>query len=176
MATMAQSGAARLLQRPADLRRYSALPLYLAFGGLAALVNLLTGWLLYGTGIAPWLPYWCATGIAATVGIAANFSLNYTLNFTFRDRSAFQQFGSFFMISAIGVMLTSALSAAIRAVLLHGFGLELEIAGRQLNTDFAAHVTAVGLVAVYSYPAHLFISFNVGIRARLRQLKTVVAG
>src|ERR1700676_3804048 len=36
-----------------------------AFGGAAALANLSTGWLLYGTRLLPGLPYWCATAAAA---------------------------------------------------------------------------------------------------------------
>src|SRR5215216_730091 len=40
-----------------------------------------------------------------------------------------------------------------------------------LVANFAGHFLAVGLVAFYSYPAHRFLSFNIGIRARLLQAR-----
>src|SRR5437868_10747942 len=86
---------------------------FLLFGGLAALANLLVGWQLYGRGLFPALPYWCATALAAASGLLVNFGLNYAFNFKFRDRSALQQFSTFAVVSLIGVAITSALSYGI---------------------------------------------------------------
>src|SRR5437762_6418829 len=42
---------------------------FLAFGGTAALANLLAGWLLYGARLLPGIPYWGATATAAAIGL-----------------------------------------------------------------------------------------------------------
>ncbi|MBV8776629.1 MAG: GtrA family protein [Alphaproteobacteria bacterium] len=154
-------------------RRRLGLPrdllVYLGFGGIAAGVNLLSGWLMYGAG-SQHIPYWLATGSAAATGLVTNFALNYWLNFRFAGRSALRQFITFVMVSGLGVVLTSLLATAIRALLIGLFGPELFLGVAAVSSDFAAHVAAVGLVVLYSYPAHKRISFNVGLRARLRQL------
>jgi putative flippase GtrA len=150
------------------------LAVYLIFGGTAAIVNLETGWLLYGSATAR-LQYWLATGIAAAAGLVTNFGLNYLYNFKFRNRSAVGQFVTFSIISGLGVLLTAGLATAFRAALYHLVGPELELYALAIRTDFVAHVAAVGALVVYSYPAHKAISFNVGLRARLRQLATLMA-
>jgi putative flippase GtrA len=150
------------------------LAVYVIFGGTAALVNLETGWLLYGPATDR-LPYWLATGAAAAAGLITNFSLNYLYNFKFRDRSALGQFITFAIVSGLGVFLTAGLATAFRAVLYRLVGSELDVHLLVIRTDFAAHVAAVGALVLYSYPAHKTISFNVGLRARLRQLTTLMA-
>jgi putative flippase GtrA len=151
------------------------LALYLVFGGAAAAANLSAGWLLYGVAIVPWLPYWCATGLAAAFGLVTNFGLNYSYNFRFRGRSAVRQFGTFCAVSGLGIVLTSAIATALRALLQRFAGAELHVAGIGADTDFVAHVAAVGLVVLYSYPAHKLVTFNIGICARLHQLKAAAS-
>jgi len=150
--------------------RAKELGVFLVFGGLAALANLLVGWQLYGTGLFPMLPYWCATAIAGTCGLLVNFGLNYAFNFKFRDRSAFQQFSTFCVVSLVGVAITSALSASILSLLTAWAGPRFDLGGVTIRSDLAAHVCAVGLTVLYSFPAHKCMSFNVGIRAQARQL------
>jgi len=180
MTMVAHSGTA-VPGRPTRRRRLGwvffnrDLAMYLAFGGVAAGVNLLTGWLLYGAGLAPFIPYWLATGCAAATGLVTNFALNHAFNFRFRERSAFDQFRTFCAISGVGVLLTSLAATLLRSGLQHFVGAELGLGGMAISPEFAAHVAAVGLVVLYSYPAHKAISFNVGLRARLRQLKTIMA-
>src|SRR5207244_1960647 len=143
---------------------------FLAFGGTAALANLLAGWLLYGARLLPGMPYWGATATAAAIGLVVNFALNYSYNFTFRGRPAVHQFQTFCAIAGLGILLTSAISSGLRALIEGWSGPLLVLAGLPIRADFAAHFMAVGLVALYSFPAHKAISFNVGIRVRLRQL------
>jgi putative flippase GtrA len=147
---------------------------FLIFGGTAALTTLSTGWVLYGTGLFPGLPYWCATGAAAFAGLVVNFSLNHFLNFRFRERSAFQQFSTFFVVSGVGALLSSCLSVALLHLFEFCFGNSLPPGGIIVPSKLAAHVGAVALVALYSFPAHKFLSFNIGIGARLRQLKVLI--
>jgi putative flippase GtrA len=150
--------------------RAKELGIFLLFGGLAALANLLTGWQLYGKGLFPDLPYWCATAIAAACGLLVNFGLNYSFNFRFRDRSAFQQFSTFCIVSLVGVAITSALSDIILSLLTSWTGRGFELGGVKVRSDLAAHACAVGLTVVYSFPAHKCMSFNVGIRVQARNL------
>jgi putative flippase GtrA len=143
---------------------------FLLFGGLAALTNLLVGWQLYGRGLFPALPYWCATGLAATSGLFVNFGLNYVFNFKFRGRSVFRQFSTFCIVALIGVAITSAMSSAILALLRTWVGPVLHLGGHAVTSAFAAHFTAVGLTVLYSFPAHKWMSFNHGIRAQVQQV------
>jgi len=158
-----------------ERRRKSALAakelaIFLLFGGLAALTNLLVGWQLYGKGLFPALPYWCATAIAATSGLLVNFGLNYALNFNFRGRSALQQFLTFCVVALVGVAITGALSNAILLLLKALTGPLMHLGGFAVKSTFAAHFAAVGLTVLYSYPAHKLVSFNVGIRAQFQQI------
>lgn len=146
------------------------LAMFLLFGGVAALVNLLVGWQLYGEGRFPALPYWCATAIAAASGLLVNFGLNYLFNFKFRGRPAFQQFATFCVVALIGVAITSALSQTILTLLTMFLGPVFHLGPVALRSAFAAHVAAVGLTVLYSFPAHKCASFNIGIRAQFRNM------
>jgi putative flippase GtrA len=150
--------------------RAKELTVFLFFGGLAALANLLVGWQLYGKGFFPGLPYWCATAIAAVCGLLVNFGLNYSFNFKFRDRPAFRQFSTFCIVSLVGVAITSALSRSILALFTAWGGPTFLLAGMNVRSDLAAHACAVGLTVLYSFPAHKCLSFNIGIRAQARRL------
>jgi putative flippase GtrA len=143
---------------------------FLVFGGLAALTNLLVGWQLYGRGLFPALPYWCATAIAASCGLVVNFGLNYLFNFKFRGRSALRQFMTFSIVALVGVAITSALSNGILSLLDRLAGPAIHFGGFAVKSAFAAHFAAVGLTVLYSFPAHKCMSFNVGIRARFQHI------
>ena len=149
---------------------------FLLFGGLAALTNLLVGWQLYGRGLFPALPYWCATAIAATCGLVVNFGLNYAFNFKFRGRSALRQFSTFCVVALIGVAITSGLSSGILSLLNGVAGPIVHLGGVGVKSVFAAHFTAVGLTVLYSFPAHKCLTFNVGIRARFQHVYAQVSG
>ena len=143
---------------------------FLLFGGLAALTNLFVGWQLYGRGLFPALPYWCATALAAASGLLVNFGLNYAFNFKFRGRSALGQFLTFCIVSLVGVAITSSLSYGILSLLNASVGPMLHLGSLHVKSVFAAHFAAVGLTVLYSFPAHKLVSFNVGIRAQVRHV------
>ncbi|MEO8300435.1 MAG: GtrA family protein [Rhizomicrobium sp.] len=153
----------------------SQLGVFLLFGGLAALTNLVVGWQLYGRGLFPAVPYWCATAIAATSGLLVNFGLNYLFNFKFRGRPALQQFMTFCMVALVGVAITSALSSGILSLLNSSFGPVLHLGSLEVMSAFAAHFAAVGLTVLYSFPAHKCMSFNIGIRAQFQQFFTQIS-
>jgi putative flippase GtrA len=165
----AGTGVAAVAAAVAFLRRHLDLAIFLLFGGAAAVVNLATGWTLYGAGLMPALPSWFATGAAASAGLIVNFGLNYSFNFRFRARSAIDQFRTFCFVAGLGIVLQSFLASVLRFFLELTVGPVFEFAGRAVHATFAAHCTAVALVAIYSFPAHKYLSFNVGVRARMLQ-------
>src|ERR1700677_2667707 len=96
---------------------------FLAFGGLAAVVNLAVGALAYASGPDSLLPYWLAVLVAASCGLLVNFTLNHFWNFRFRSRSTAAQLQTFIGVSAIGAVLTMLLAeGGLR--LLHAFGID----------------------------------------------------
>jgi putative flippase GtrA len=143
---------------------------YVVFGGVAAVVNLVVAWLFYAAGDASHVPYWAATAIGGVAGLCTNFVLNYSLNFKFRRRSAIQQFQTFCVVAGFGIAITSGASTVLRSLLYPAFGHSIDFHFGMLRTDLIADLAAVGLTIFYSYPAHKILSFNVGLRARLRQL------
>src|SRR4051812_5969006 len=86
---------------------------FLVFGGLAAVVNLVVGKLIYTTpAIMDDLPYWLAVAIGATCGLVVNFGLNYAYNFRYFGRTAIAQFRTFIVVALGGVGLTALLAEA----------------------------------------------------------------
>ncbi len=140
---------------------------FVLFGGAAAAVNLAVGYAIYGTRAASAVPYWLAVVIASASGLLVNFALNFIYNFEFRGRSALSQFRTFFIVAVIGTFITGGLAQA-GLMLLRNFGI-LAVplpAQHTVSAAFAAHVVAVGLTMFYSFAAHRYFSFNVGLRAR----------
>jgi putative flippase GtrA len=139
--------------------------MFLLFGGLAALVNLACGKALYRDGLHTVLPYWLAVTLSASAGLLVNFGLNYHFNFRYRGRPAAAQLRTFCVVAVVGILLTSAISVAIRTAVSEQ---TLTIIGiGTISTAFASHFIAVGLVTFYSYAAHHYFTFNVGVRRRL---------
>ena len=139
---------------------------FIAFGGTAALVNLLCGYLLYNSNV---FPYIASVFIAASAGLLVNFILNYKLNFRYKGRKLSQQFGTFLVVAFIGTLLTAVVAHFSMQLLLF-FGIEdIALTGFAVSSQFVAHVFSVGLITIYSFIAHKYFSFNVGIRNQLRR-------
>src|SRR5262245_43347973 len=112
------------------------------------------------------VPYWLAVTLAASSGLLVNFSLNYRFNFRYRGRPAVAQLSTFCIVAGLGILLTAVISVAIKSLL---SGENLTIIGLgTVSTAFASHFLAVGLVTFYSFAAHRYFTFNVGVRARLK--------
>jgi len=147
---------------------------FLVFGGLAAVVNLVVGKLIYSTpGLMAHLPYWLAVAIGATSGLIVNFALNYAYNFRYFGRSAIAQFRTFVIVALGGVGLTALLAeAGVRLAGLTGIGSLVAAGPLSVSTEFASHVIAVGLVTFYSFACHSAFSFNDGLRSGFRKALT----
>jgi putative flippase GtrA len=140
---------------------------FVTFGGIAAAVNLALGWAIYTHRIGIVVPYWVAVVTGAAAGLCVNFTLNYKYNFRFGGRTFLAQFRTFFAVSLVGVGLTGALSSLLVNILpQHG----VVFLNHAVSAEFAAHFLAVGLVTFYSYAAHRYFTFNVGLRSRTTQL------
>jgi len=140
--------------------------IFLVFGGTAALTNLVVGAALYEGPWARVIPYEVAVWIGSASGMFVNFILNYAFNFNFRGRSAWEQFGTFCVVSLVGTFLT-ALIASLTLQILHVCGAAALTIVWPVPLTFLSHVFAVGVVTFYSYAAHKYFTFNVGIRRRL---------
>lgn len=143
--------------------------MFILFGGSAAVVNLASGVLLYGRG-DNLLPYWAAVTIAAMTGLLVNFFLNYFFNFRYRGRSAVGQLSTFCAVAFVGIALTAMMAVFFRDLIGLGRGVTAILTAMGVSPDFVAHLLSVGVVTFYSYAAHRYFTFNVGIRNRTRLL------
>jgi putative flippase GtrA len=142
---------------------------FIIFGGSAAAVNLFSGVLLYGSHHNV-LPYWAAVTVAALNGLLVNFSLNYFFNFRYRGRSMMGQLMTFCIVACVGIALTALLAVSIRDILELGRQTREIMNYLGVSSTFMAHFLSVGLVTFYSYAAHRYFTFNVGIRRQLHSL------
>lgn len=167
-------GIGRLLRPSAEIYISQEFLYFLMFGGLAALTNLVVGALLYGTPAI--MPYWVAVFTGAASGLVVNFGLNYKFNFRFRGRSMAAQFRTFCLVSVFGIILTTALALLLRGIFIAiAVDAALTRANLPVTTEFLAHFCSVGLVTFYSFAAHKFLTFNIGVRNRLRNMVHVLS-
>lgn len=145
----------RLLLHPEFLR-------FLLFGGIATLVSFFSGFLLYAFGD---IPYAMAVFIGSAAAIVVNFALNYAYNFHYLGRSMASQFITFAAVAIVGTVLTTLLAKGM----LHA-GLWLLPTWPLLDMEVVCHVLAIGIVTIYSFFAHKYLSFNAGILVPLRRI------
>ncbi|MBJ3763665.1 GtrA family protein [Maribius pontilimi] len=137
---------------------------FLCFSGCAALVNLVTGYLLYGVlGLDASFEYAVSVAIAFVAGMGVSFVLNRAYTFDASGRAAQDELRDFFLVSLGGLLLTTLLAQAIWS----GLRVTSLAEGAPVPTQSLAHVAAVGLTAFYSFFAHKHISFR---RARSEDL------
>ncbi len=143
---------------------------FIVFGGLAAVVNLGVGKMLYSVpSLAAVVPYWLAVAAGALSGLAVNFTLNYTFNFKYGGRPAGAQLRTFIVVAlGGGVLMVLIAHALVWFAGQVGLTEPLRVAGMTLQIGFIAHVIATGVLTFYSFAAHSLFSFNVGLRARLK--------
>lgn len=146
---------------------------FLVFGTTGAVVNLVVGSILYaGDNTETLMPYWVAITIASFCSMAVSFSLNFFFNFQFKDRSFLAQFKTYLLFSLIGLVLVVAMAEGLlRLTGLVFTGDGFMVGPWMITYKFASHFCSVGSIALYSFIVNKYISFNVGIRGRLAQLK-----
>ena len=148
---------------------------FLIFGGSATLTSLVTGWFLYGNGREV-MPYFWAVIVASLAGLLVNFIGNFCFNFHFSGRSMWAQLMTFTTVSLIGTWLTGILATGFLWCLV-AFSFEgFDVHGFWVPAKLCAHTIAVAVVTFYSYLAHTYFSFNVGILPRLKALFIFLTG
>ena len=140
---------------------------FLLFSGLAAAVNIGSGYLLYTlAGFKEGWRYGVSVGLAFLLGVGVSFLFNRRFTFASSGRRLEAELRTFFLVSIGGLLLTVTLSHLLRDVLLPWLleaSIPILITRADINLDLAGHVAAVGLVAFYSFVAHKLFSFGHGI-------------
>jgi len=131
--------------------------LYVLFAGTAAASNIGLRWFLSHIG----LQFWLSICLAYLTGMFINFSLNKFFNFKQDNRKTIFQAQTFFILAVIGLIFTEAIS---HLILIQFVAVQDYLYGKDL-----AHIAAVGMVMIYSFLAHRYITFNGGIRYRIQQ-------
>ena len=138
--------------------------IYIIFGGIAAVVNLICGYVLY---TYTTFPYMLAVFLGASCGLLINFLLNYFFNFIYRGRPMLNQLATFTCVAMVGTLLT----ALIAGMLLFIFeALDINVEYLFVSPKFISQFISVGLVTLYSFVAHKYLSFNEGILHRCKVL------
>ncbi len=140
---------------------------FLACSGLAAMVNLIVGQVLYGlAGLDDGWQYGFSVALAFISGMAISYVLNRRYTFPPSGRAMHDEITAFFMVSIGGLVLTTGIAQALYS----GAAPELVRLARvfslPLDAETLAHVMAVGITAVYSFLAHKGISFRRAKAAR----------
>jgi putative flippase GtrA len=130
---------------------------YLIFAGLATLVNIILRFILSEYIL---LGYTAAITTAYLLGMFINFTLNKVYTFPSGHRRIYQEGRTFVVIAVIGLLLTNLI--ALLFVYIGNNILNIQIAYNLLKTY--SHILAVGLVAVYSFLGHKYLTFRGGIR------------
>jgi putative flippase GtrA len=131
------------------------------FAGAAAFVNIGTRFLLSNlTGFG----FYPAVTIAYFMGMFVNFILNKNYNFPKGSRHYIHEIRSFTVIALVGLFLTNIFSGFF----IYIFRNISFLNGRILETF--SHISAVGLVSIYSFFAHKYFTFCNGLRDGVRKI------
>ncbi|MBD3666199.1 GtrA family protein [Sulfitobacter aestuariivivens] len=140
---------------------------FLVCSGIAALVNIAVGYLLYGYGglDSPAL-YAFSVATAFLAGMVVSFILNRRFTYAPSGRRAASELPDFLMVSIGGLLLTTGLSFVFFTY--GGAALE-RLTMSILPPETSAHMSAIGLTALYSFLAHKHVSFRRGPLALWRR-------
>jgi len=136
--------------------------LFTFFAGMAALVNIISRY--YFSVLA--MNFTFAVTLAYFLGMSVNYTLNKYLTFPKGPRRSVHELRTFFMIAFGGLLLTNIIAIAIVFLLMH----IISLAGQRQLIETVAHITAVGITAIYSFFGHKYFTFQNGIRIGLRRL------
>ncbi len=127
---------------------------FLVFSGTAAGTNIGLRFVFSHWG----MQYIPAVSTSYFAGMIINFMLNRNFNFPRSDRRFIQEVKTFIIIALIGLILTNIISG-VSNILIQKMGLF----SFQLS-ETVSHVIAVGIVSIYSFFAHKYITYRGGLR------------
>lgn len=132
--------------------------IFLICSGLAALANLSVGFLLYaGLGFDGIVSYPLSIAFAFMIGMGVSFVLNRRFTYPPSDRPKRREMLDFVAVSLVGLFFTTSIAQGLR---LSATSVLEAVSSVGLMPEFAAHIAAVGVTAIYSFFAHKFISFR----------------
>ena len=131
---------------------------FLLCSGLASGVNILVGYLLYGVaGLnSPGL-YAGSVSIAFLSGMGVSFVLNRRFTYAPSERLVRSELRDFLLVSLGGLSLTTGVSYLL---ITSGRSIMHFVSAGILPAETIAHMVAVGMVAIYSFFAHKYVSFR----------------
>lgn len=136
---------------------------YFAFSGIAALANI---GLRFSLSTLSGVNFYLAVTIAYLLGMVINFALNKNLNFPRGPRPYYHEARSFVVVALVGLLLTNLFAS------FYLFTFD-EVMTTSLNAgvkETIALITAVGLVSIYSFFAHKYLTYRNGLRSGIREL------
>jgi putative flippase GtrA len=136
--------------------------LFIFLGGIAALVNILSRYVLSETFN---VNFTLAVIIAYCLGLLVNFFANKYVNFKNHGRESYKQLRTFTVVALGGLVMTTGLSILISDAL-------TQTSQHFLTTraHTIAHITAVGVISIYSFLMHKFFTFREGLRRGISRI------
>lgn len=134
---------------------------FLLCSGLAALVNLLVGYFLYGIlGFDNGIAFALSVAVAFISGMGVSFALNRRFTYAASGRSKRFELRDFLGVSVVGLALTTGLAYWLDATAHRTLASIVSSLPGAVLPETLAHIIAVGLTAIYSFFAHKLISFR----------------
>jgi putative flippase GtrA len=99
------------------------------------------------------------------IGLFVNFLLNKKYTFNKGPRKSYQEFRSFFTVAIFGLLLTNLFSY----ILVYIIGKYYPMIQSELLENMS-HIFAVFIVSIYSFLAHKFFTFKLGLRQGLSSM------
>ncbi len=134
--------------------------IFLLCSGLAALVNIAVGYLLYGmAGLNGTFGYPVSVALAFISGMGVSFVLNRRFTYPPSGRARQREMMDFFAVSVIGLTLTTVIAQALHLGMPEMLA---QVTPAGVLPETLAHIAAVGITAIYSFIAHKYVSFRRG--------------
>lgn len=130
---------------------------FILFGGLSSVINILSRLIISNNTT---IEYNVSITIAYTLGMIFNFVLNRIFTFSNFNRRIDQQARSFIFVALGGLVLVNLSSFLFRIIGQNLFSSIIDLT----KIETCSHILSIGIVAIYSFFGHKYISFKSGIR------------
>lgn len=142
---------------------YRQILFFTFFSGLAAAINI--GSRYYFSEML-FIDFTAAVAISYFLGMIANYLTNKYLNFPHGPRNVIKEMRTFIVVALIGLGITIFLSMVFIR-LIETWRLPI-LSDKNIKT--VAHISAVGITAIYSFVCHKYLTYRGGIRIAIRKI------
>jgi len=147
---------------------------YVACAACAAAINFIVGFaLVQGAGFTSQWQYPLAIAFGYASGMMVNFLLNRRFTFSGNDRTRIAQGRTFLFVATTGLVISSAFASAARGLIEILLPTTPVLSGALapfFSAETLGQVFAIGIVSVYSFAGHRYLTFNRGIRFQVRRI------